>query len=87
MASDYVVMMFETTKFSYNALPRFIETIEGAKENGNATLQIAGVLATLSDARRTDSKKLLELVREEYKDLIFDAVISRRAAITHEGGN
>jgi chromosome partitioning protein len=32
MASDYVVMMFETAKFSYNALPRFIETIEGEKK-------------------------------------------------------
>lgn len=81
MASDYVVMMFETAKFSYNALPRFIETVEGAKENGNSSLQIAGILATLSDARRTDSKELLELVREEYKDLMFDTVISRRAAI------
>ncbi|MGE7839087.1 hypothetical protein [Viridibacillus arvi] len=28
---------------------RFIETIEGAKENGNGTLPIAGVLATLSE--------------------------------------
>ncbi|ETT88290.1 ParA family protein [Viridibacillus sp. FSL R5-0477] len=81
MASDYVVMMFETAKFSYNALPRFMETIEGAKENGNDTLQIAGILATLSDARRIDNKELLQLVREEYKDLIFDTVISRRAAI------
>lgn len=81
MASDYVVMLFETAKFSYNAVPRFIDAVGGAIDGGNKDLKIAGILATLSDARRTDSKELIELVREEYKELIFDTVISRRAAI------
>lgn len=81
MASDYVVMMFETAKLSYNAIRRFMETVEGAVENGNTNLKVAGILATLSDARRTDSKELLELVREEHQDLVFNTTISRKAAI------
>lgn len=81
IASDYVVVMFETAKFSYNAIPRFMDSIEGARNNGNPNLKIAGILATLSDKRRTDNKELLELVNEEYGDVIFNTVIQRRAAI------
>jgi chromosome partitioning protein len=81
IASDYVVIMFETAKFSYNAIPRFMDSITGARENGNPNLKIAGVLATLSDSRRNDSKELLELIHEEYRDLVFKTTIPRRAAI------
>jgi chromosome partitioning protein len=81
IASDYVVIMFETAKFSYNAIPRFLDSIIGARDNGNPDLKIAGVLATLSDSRRNDSKELLELIREEYGELVFQTVIPRRAAI------
>lgn len=82
IASDYVVIMFETAKFSYNAIPRFIDSITGARDNGNPNLKIAGILATLSDARRTDNKELLELIHEEYDDLVFKTTIHRRAAIS-----
>jgi chromosome partitioning protein len=81
IASDYVVILFETAKFSYNAIPRFLDAITGARNNGNTALQVAGILATLSDSRRNDSKELLQLVREEYGDLVFETVIPRRAAI------
>lgn len=81
IASNYVVIMFETAKFSYNAIPRFMDSITGARENGNPNLKIAGILATLSDSRRNDSKELLELIHEEYEDLVFKTTIPRRAAI------
>lgn len=81
MASDYVVIMFETAKFCYNAIPRFLDSITGARDNGNPDLKIAGILATLSDSRRNDSKELLELINEEYGDLVFKTIIARRAAI------
>jgi chromosome partitioning protein len=81
IASDYVVIMFETAKFSYNAIPRFLDSIEGAKANGNPNLEIVGILPTLSDARRNDSKELLEIIRDEYADLVFNTTISRKAAI------
>jgi len=81
IASDYIVIMFETAKFSYNAIPRFLDSVKGARRNGNPDLKIAGILATLSDSRRTDNKELLELVNEEYEELVFKTVIPRRAAI------
>lgn len=81
IASDYVVVLFETAKFSYNAIPRFMDSITGARDNGNPHLKIAGILATLSDSRRNDTKELLELVNEEYSDLVFRTTIPRRATI------
>lgn len=81
IASEYVVIMFETAKFSYNAIPRFMDSITGARDNGNPGLKIAGILATLSDSRRNDSKELLELIHEEYRELVFKTIIPRRAAI------
>lgn len=80
VASDYVVCMFETSKFCYNAIPRFLEAVQAAKDNVNPQLQVAGILATLADGRRTDMKDLIAAVRFEYKDLLFDTVIKRKAA-------
>lgn len=81
IASDYVVIMFETAKYAYNAIDRFLETIDSVKSYGNDDLKVLGILATLSDARRSDNKELLELVIQEYGDLVFKTVIPRRAAI------
>lgn len=81
IASDYVVIMFETSKLAYNAIPRFMTTIQSVQETANANLKIAGILPTLSDARRSDNKELLELIKDDYPDLVFDTVISRRAAV------
>jgi chromosome partitioning protein len=78
-ASDKVVIMFEPSKFCYNAVPRFIETVEIVKENANPNLDIAGILTTIVDARRMDGKVLLDLMQEEYGDLLFATTIKRRA--------
>lgn len=82
MVSNYIVVMFQTEKLPYNALPRFMDSIEGAKRAGNTNLKIAGILATLTDGRRTDGKELLELVREEYGELVFKTILPRNAKIS-----
>src|SRR5699024_8712784 len=82
MVSYYIVVMFQTEKLPYNALPRFLDSIKGAIQAGNKNLKIAGILSTLVDGRRTDGKELLELVREEYGDLVFQTVLPRNAKIS-----
>lgn len=79
-AADYTVIMYEPSKFCHSALPRFIRTLEQAKEEVLPTIKIAGILRTLTDARRNDTKELIEMVAEEYPDYCFKTVISRRAA-------
>ncbi len=80
-ASDAVVVLFETSKFCYSALERFIETVNHAQEMVNPKLKIAGILCTIIDIRRSDTKALLELVEESYGALLFNTIINRRASI------
>lgn len=78
--SDFALVMFETSKFCYSALSRFMETVEQVQKRVNPNLQVAGILTAIIDKRRTDTKALLELVSEEYEGLVFENVINRKAA-------
>lgn len=79
-ASDYVVVLAESSKWAFTAIPRFLGTVEYAKEHINPNLKVAGILRTMNDARRADSKAFVELIGEEYPELVFDTVIKRKAA-------
>lgn len=79
-ASDAVVAMFETSKFCYSALSRFLETVGHVQEKVNSNVNVAGVLCSMIDSRRIDNKALLELAEEEYGPLCFSTVIQRKAA-------
>jgi len=78
-ASDGVVVMFETSKFCYSAIGRFLSTAKIAQQKVNPKLQILGILCSMIDNRRTDNKQCLELAREDYKGFLFDTVIQRKA--------
>jgi chromosome partitioning protein len=80
-ASDYVIVMFETSMFCYSALPRFLETYAHCRIRVNQKLKLLGMIRTLIDNRRSDNKVLVARVEEEYKDLCFKHVITRTAAI------
>jgi chromosome partitioning protein len=79
-ASDGVVILYETSKFAYSALERFVETVVHVQEKLNPKLEVYGILPCMIDSRRTDTKALLDLAREEYGDLVFQTIIKRRAA-------
>lgn len=79
-ASDYVVAMFEASKFCYSALGRFLETCQHVKEKVNPALEIAGILRGLIDSRRTDNKALISIVEEEYDGMCFETILTRNAA-------
>lgn len=78
-ASNFVIAMYEASKYCYSALGRFLNTAKAVKTI-NPELKVAGIVTTLMDSRRADNKALLELVKEEYKDLCFKTVIYRKAA-------
>lgn len=78
--SDYVIVLAESSKWAFSAIPRFLETVRFSKENINPDLQVAGILRTMNDVRRVDSKVFVEVIGEEYPELCFDVVIKRKAA-------
>ena len=79
-ASDYVVLLAESSKWAFTAVPRFLETVEYAQKNINPDLQVLGILRTMNDVRRADSKAFVDLIKEYWPDLCFDEVIRRKAA-------
>lgn len=79
-ASDHYIIMCETSRFSINAMPRFIRNAEDVQDV-NKHLNFLGILVTLADVRRKDSLELLDFVQEEYKGIAFETVIRRKAAI------
>jgi chromosome partitioning protein len=80
-ASDYVVAMFEASKFCYSALERFVETYVEVKRLTNPKLELAGILRSLIDARRSDNKALILKVAHEYGEYCFNTVMTRTAAV------
>lgn len=79
-ASDYVVAMFEASKFCYSALGRFLETCWHVREKVSPRMVVAGILRGLIDGRRTDNKALIGEVLDTYGELCFDTVLTRTAA-------
>lgn len=86
-ASDYIVPMFEASKFCYSALGRFLETCIHVKERVNPTLDVAGILRGLIDSRRTDNKAFISVVEDAYGDLCFNTILTRTAAAGRLGIN
>lgn len=78
---DYVIVPVDSGAFALDALSRFIDFINGAKEEGHTQAEVLGVLMTMKDTRSNHEKDIAEEVRDEYKSLVFDAEIRKRAKI------
>lgn len=79
-ASDGVVVVFKPSRFSTSALSAFFETIEVTKQRINPSLRVLGILPTLADTRRYHVTSYLDVIRDVYKDLVFNTIIKDKAA-------
>ncbi|MFF2531513.1 ParA family protein [Brevibacillus sp. NPDC058079] len=80
-ASDFVVVMFETSKFCHSSLLSYLKTIEAVQEKLNNDLKVAGILRAMIDNRRSDNKYYAELIQEEFKEICFKTIIQRTAVV------
>jgi len=78
-ASDYIIVLYECSKFCYSAIANFIETIELIQSNVKNNLVNLGILRTLSDNRRKDAHFFNQVIEKEYPELVFDTIITRKA--------
>lgn len=79
IASDYVVVLYESSKFCYSAIPNFMDSLSFAQLNSKHKPKVLGILRTLNDKRRSDAKLFNEVIAEDYPDLVFNTVITRKA--------
>ena len=79
VASDYVIVLFEASKFCYSAIPNFMETVLHVQQIND--LEVLGMLRTLNDVRRKDALLFNELIKDDYPELVFETIITRRASV------
>jgi len=80
-ASDYSVVLLQSEPFAYDALDRYIETLQLVQERINSNLKLAGILMTMLDSRTTLDLSILEQAKEDYEDIVFESIIKRRSKI------
>lgn len=80
-ASDSVLIVFETSKWCYNSLKSYLQTIEAVQERVNHNLDIIGILRSMTDNRRSDNKHYSKLVKDEYGKMCMDTIITRSAVV------
>lgn len=77
---SYPVVMFDGSMFCFYAVPKFLEIIETAKERHNPNIEVAGILFAIIDGRVKETTAMVELMNENYPNLKFDTIITRKAA-------
>ena len=80
VASDYVIVMYECSKFCYSAVPNFMESVDTATKISEHEVKPIGLLRTLNDKRRSDAKTFNQAIEDDYPDLVFKTIITRKAA-------
>lgn len=81
VASDFAVVIMQTEPFAYNALERYLETMELAQEMANPDLRLAGILTCLMSQQMSLDNAIRLQTLEDYEHLVFKTVIKRRARI------
>jgi chromosome partitioning protein len=80
-ASDFIIVMYECSNWCYSAIPNFMDSVEAAKQVSTRKPEVIGILRTMNDVRRSDAKAFNELIEEDYPDLVFQTIITRKAPI------
>ena len=76
-ASDTVLVPIQCEYYALEGLSQLIYTINLVRERLNPTLNIEGVVFTMYDARTNLSQQVVENVKENLEQYIFDAIIPR----------
>jgi chromosome partitioning protein len=76
-AADSVVIPLECEYFALRGVALLEDTIERVRDRLNARLEVAGVLATMYDARTLHAREVLERLVERYPVELFHSVITR----------
>jgi chromosome partitioning protein len=80
-ASEYVVVLFESSNWCYSAIPNFMDSVNSANEFGKRCTKVIGILRTLNDVRRSDTKAFNEMIEEDYPNEVFQTIITRKAPV------
>ena len=76
-AAEGVIVPVQCEYLSLRGLLQLERTLEMIRENLNPAVHIQGILPTLFDARTTHGKESIEVLRENFGDLVFETVVRK----------
>jgi len=76
-ASDSVIVPVQCEYLSLRGLVQLETTLSMIRENLNPTVEIRGILPTMYDGRTLHSKEAVEMLKENFGDLVFDTRIRK----------
>lgn len=81
-ASDYVFIPTKPAPFALEGLKDLFESVNKAKKRFNPKLKILGIVLNLVEGRKTImGTEIEEVLRDDYKDLVFDTKINRGVVV------
>ncbi|MDP1729994.1 MAG: ParA family protein [Devosia sp.] len=82
VAADAVLVPMQCEFFALEGLSQLLQTIEHIRSTLNPRLSIQGVVMTMFDKRNNLSEQVLQDVRSEMGDLVYDTVIPRNVRLS-----
>ncbi len=76
-ASDNVIVPVQCEYLSLRGLVQLENTLTMIRENLNPTVEIRGILPTMYDGRTLHSKEAVEMLKENFGDLVFNTRIRK----------
>jgi chromosome partitioning protein len=77
VASDGVIVPVQTEYLALRGLVQLENTLAMVRENLNPTVEIMGILATMFDKRLLTSKEAVEILTENFGDLVYSTRIRK----------
>ncbi len=82
VAADAVLVPLQCEFFALEGLSQLLQTIEQIRTSLNPQLYIQGVVMTMFDGRNNLSLQVLDDVRQELGDLVYETVIPRNVRLS-----
>ena len=76
-AADSVIVPVQCEYLSLRGLVQLEGTLSMIRENLNPSVEIAGILPTMFDARTLHAREAIEMLKENFGDLVFDTRIRK----------
>ena len=81
-AADAVLVPLQCEFFALEGLSQLLQTIEQIRTTLNARLHVQGIIMTMYDKRNNLSEQVLNDVRSEMGDLVYNTVIPRNVRLS-----
>ncbi len=87
VASDFILMPLQAEFLPLKGVKSFMRAMQPLKKKLNPNLEILGFLLTKYDRRKTMNRKVLDELKEEFGDKVFDSYIRTNIALAQAQEN